>query len=57
MAYYFDHQADIDREISDEIDQLERDQSQTRRSAIYQRLAGPENGLMGVPLYTRAPFP
>ena len=38
MAYYFDHQADIDREISDEIDHLEQDQSQSRRSAVYQRL-------------------
>jgi uncharacterized protein (DUF433 family) len=35
MAYYFDHQSEIDREIDEEIDQVERDQSQTRRSAIY----------------------
>jgi uncharacterized protein (DUF433 family) len=38
MAYYFDHQADIDREIDEEIDQVKSDQSQTRRSTIYHRL-------------------
>jgi Protein of unknown function (DUF433) len=35
MAYYFDHQTDIDREIGEEIEQGDRDQSQSRRSAIY----------------------
>jgi hypothetical protein len=38
MAYYFDHQAEIDREINGEIDQVERDQSKSQRSAIYHRL-------------------
>jgi hypothetical protein len=38
MAYYFDHQTDIDREIGEEIEQVDRDQSQSRRSAIYHRL-------------------
>jgi hypothetical protein len=38
MAYYFDHQTDIDREISEEIEQVDRDQSQSRRSAIYHHL-------------------
>jgi Protein of unknown function (DUF433) len=38
MAYYFDHQADIDREINEEIHQVERDQTQARRSAVYHRL-------------------
>jgi uncharacterized protein (DUF433 family) len=38
MAYYFDHQVDIDREIDEEIEQVERDQSHSRRSAIYHRL-------------------
>ena len=38
MACYFDHQADIDREINEEIDQVERDQSQARRSPVYRRL-------------------
>jgi hypothetical protein len=38
MAYYFDHQTDIDREIGEEIEQGDRDQSQSRRSAIYHRL-------------------
>lgn len=38
MAYYFDHQADIDREINEEIDQVERDQSRAPRSATYHRL-------------------
>jgi Protein of unknown function (DUF433) len=38
MAYYFDHQTDVDREIGEEIEQVNRDQSQSRRSAIYHRL-------------------
>jgi hypothetical protein len=38
MAYYFDHEAEIEREIDDEIKQVEYDQSQSRRSAIYHRL-------------------
>lgn len=38
MAYYFDHQAEIEREIDEEIKQVEYDQSQSRRSAIYHRL-------------------
>ena len=40
MAYYFDHQADVDREINEEINEVERDRSQSRRSAIYLRLRG-----------------
>jgi uncharacterized protein (DUF433 family) len=38
MAYYFDHQAEVDREIKEEIDQVERDRSQSQRSPIYHRL-------------------
>ena len=38
MAYYFDHQADIDREINEEIEQVDREKSQSPRSAIYHRL-------------------
>jgi uncharacterized protein (DUF433 family) len=38
MAYYFDHQAEVDREITEEIDQVEHDQSQSQRSPIYHRL-------------------
>jgi hypothetical protein len=33
MAYYFDHEAEIEREINEEIKQVEYDQSQSRRSA------------------------
>jgi uncharacterized protein (DUF433 family) len=38
MAYYFDHQAEVDREIEEEIDQVERDRSPAERSPIYHRL-------------------
>jgi uncharacterized protein (DUF433 family) len=38
VSYYFDHQADIDREINEEIDQVDREQSQSRRSAVYHRV-------------------
>jgi uncharacterized protein (DUF433 family) len=38
MAYYFDHQIYIDREINEETEEVERDRSQAQRSAIYHRL-------------------
>jgi hypothetical protein len=38
MAYYFDHQEEIDREIREEIEQDEREQSQAIRSPVYHRL-------------------
>jgi uncharacterized protein (DUF433 family) len=38
MAYYFDHQAEIDQEIRDEVEQVKRDQSSSSRSPIYHRL-------------------
>ncbi len=38
MAYYFDNQGEIDHEITEEIAEVERDQSQSRRSGIYHRL-------------------
>jgi hypothetical protein len=38
MAYYFDHQEEIDQEILDEIEQVKREQSDSARSPIYHRL-------------------
>ncbi len=38
MAHYFDHQAEIDREILDEIEQVERERSHFSRSPLYHRL-------------------
>jgi uncharacterized protein (DUF433 family) len=38
MAYYFDHQDEIDREIAGEIDQVENEREQSTRSPIYLRL-------------------
>jgi uncharacterized protein (DUF433 family) len=38
MAYYFDHQDEIDREIRAEIEQVEREKSQAVRSPVYLRL-------------------
>lgn len=38
MAYYFDHQEEIDREIAEEIDQVESQGAQAVRSPAYQRL-------------------
>jgi uncharacterized protein (DUF433 family) len=38
MAYYFDHQEEIDREIAEEIDQVEGERSRSARSPIYHRL-------------------
>jgi uncharacterized protein (DUF433 family) len=38
MAYYFDHPEEIDREILEEIEQVEREQSQAVRSPVYHRL-------------------
>jgi len=38
MAYYFDHESEVHREIKEEISQVERDQSQSQRSPIYYRL-------------------
>jgi uncharacterized protein (DUF433 family) len=35
MAYYFDHQEEIDREIQEEIEQVQREQSQAVRSPVY----------------------
>ena len=38
MAYYFDHQDEIDEEIRAEIEQVEREQAQAVRSPAYHRL-------------------
>jgi hypothetical protein len=38
MAYYLDHQDEIDREIAEEIDQVESEREQSTRSSIYQLL-------------------
>ena len=38
MAYYFDHQEEIDQEIAEEIEQVESEKSQAVRSPVYQRL-------------------
>jgi uncharacterized protein (DUF433 family) len=38
MAYYFDHQDEIDREIAEEIDQVESEAKRAARSPIYLRL-------------------
>jgi Protein of unknown function (DUF433) len=38
MAYYFDHEAELEREIREEINQVEREQSNAQRSPIYYRL-------------------
>ena len=38
MAYYFDHQEEIDSEIRAEIEQSERERSQAARSPFYVRL-------------------
>jgi Protein of unknown function (DUF433) len=38
MAYYFDHQEEIDREIAEEIEQVESERARSARSPIYQRL-------------------
>jgi uncharacterized protein (DUF433 family) len=38
MAYYFDHQEEIDREIAGEIEQAESERARSARSPIYQRL-------------------
>jgi uncharacterized protein (DUF433 family) len=38
MAYYFDHQEEIDREIAAEWEQADRERSQGQRSPFYIRL-------------------
>ena len=38
MAYYFDHQDEIDREIAEEIEQVESERTRSARSPIYHRL-------------------
>jgi hypothetical protein len=38
MAYYHDHQAEIDAEIQGELDQLDDDASANSRSVIWQKL-------------------
>lgn len=38
MAYYFDHQEEIDREIAEEIERDESAREQSARSPIYHRL-------------------
>jgi uncharacterized protein (DUF433 family) len=38
MTYYFDHEAEIDREIQDEIEQVDQEQSRSTRSSVYHRL-------------------
>ncbi|HKI16577.1 MAG TPA: DUF433 domain-containing protein [Isosphaeraceae bacterium] len=38
MAYYFDHQAEVEQEILDEIEQVEREQLHFPHSPIYYRL-------------------
>src|SRR5256885_14463980 len=38
MAYYHDHAAEIDAEIQEELDQLDRDADSNARSPIWQRL-------------------
>ena len=38
MAYYFDHQEEIDREIAEEITQIEGEMTRSARSPIYHRL-------------------
>jgi len=38
MAYYFDHQSEIDQEIQSEWEQLQADQVQATRSPFYLRM-------------------
>ena len=38
MAYYFDHQAEIDREIEAELEQLEQDRAKSHESPVVTRL-------------------
>jgi uncharacterized protein (DUF433 family) len=45
MAYYFDHEEEVDREIGAEIEQVERERAETVRSPVYHRLRS--QGLLG----------
>lgn len=38
MAYYFDHQGEIDEEIREELDQATREQTAAQRSPFYIRM-------------------
>lgn len=38
MAYYFDHRDEIDREIGEEIEQVEGEREKSPRSPLYHRL-------------------
>src|SRR5262249_62085499 len=38
LTYYYDHQEEIDREIADEIKQVEQDMAKARRSLFYLRM-------------------
>src|SRR5262245_45706885 len=40
MAYYYDHQDEIEKEIERDREEVERDRAQAVRSPLYQRLKG-----------------